>query len=89
MSISKDKLDSTIRRIFAEVFTMQADGAPAPDLAGDTILLNTGMDSLGFAILVTMLEEELGFDPFSLSTEAYYPSTYDEFLTFYLGNQPA
>lgn len=89
MSISKTNLDATIRQLFAEVFTMQADGAPAPELAGDTVLLNTGMDSLGFAILVTRLEEELGYDPFSLSTEAYYPSTYDEFLAFYLDNQPA
>ncbi len=89
MSHSQAALDSTIRSLFAEIYTMQADGAEAPDLKGDTVLLETGMDSLGFAILVTRLEEELGFDPFSLSTEAYYPSTYDEFLAFYMANQPS
>lgn len=89
MSYSKTELDKTIRRLFAETYTMQADGADAPPLGGDTVLLETGMDSLGFAILVTRLEEDLGYDPFSLSRAAYYPSTYDEFLAFYMDNQPS
>lgn len=41
------------------------------------------MDSLGFAVLVVMLEDELGFDPFVLSEEAYYPRTFGEFVRFY------
>lgn len=89
MSHSKAELDSTIRNLFAETYIMQDSGAMSPQLKGDTVLLDTGMDSLGFAILVTRLEEELGYDPFSLSTEAYYPATYDEFLTFYMENQPS
>ena len=37
---------------------------------------------------VEELEEELGFDPFSLETEAYYPVTYGDFLKFYMSHQP-
>lgn len=35
-------------------------------LNGGVILLDTGPDSLGFAILVARPEEELGYDPFVL-----------------------
>jgi hypothetical protein len=52
------------------------------------VLTPDRLDSLGFAILVTRLEEELGYDPFSLSAAPYYPSTYGEFLSFYAENQP-
>lgn len=82
-------IERTIRDLFAQVYGAQNDGAGAPALADDTVLLETGLDSLGFAILVTRLEEELGYDPFSLSTEAYYPRTFREFVDFYVANQPA
>jgi len=50
----------------------------------ETVLLeSSGLDSLGFAILVTRLEEELGYDPFTLSSEAYYPRTFGDFVDFY------
>ena len=89
MTLEKPTLDSKIREIFADTFTMQNEGQVAPVLASDTVLLETGLDSLGFAILVTRLEEELGYDPFSLSADAYYPRTYQEFLDFYEENQPS
>ncbi|UXU74430.1 MULTISPECIES: acyl carrier protein [unclassified Paracoccus (in: a-proteobacteria)] len=82
-------IEPTIRALFAEVYSTQTGGAPAPELIDGTILLETGLDSLGFAILVTRLEEELGFDPFSLATEAYYPTTFREFVDFYAVHQPA
>ena len=49
----------------------------------DAILLETGLDSLGFAILVALLEEELDFDPFQLMDEPVYPNTFAEFVTIY------
>lgn len=88
MAYSTQTLDQVIRRLFAETFVGQNEGLPAPTLTDDTVLLETGIDSLGFAILVTHLEEELGYDPFSLSARPYYPSTYREFLAFYANNQP-
>lgn len=83
------QLEQSIRSLFGEVFASQSGGAAMPELKDDTILLDTGLDSLGFAILVTRLEEELGFDPFSLATEAYYPATFREFVNFYEIHQPA
>ena len=41
------------------------------------------LDSLGFAVLVTRLEERLGYDPFSLMDEAVYPATFREFVEVY------
>ncbi len=82
-------LDASVRTVFAEVYSGQHFGAPAPDLADDTVLLDTGLDSLGFAILVTRLEEDLGYDPFSLATEAFYPRTFREFVDFYAAHAPA
>jgi acyl carrier protein len=52
-------------------------------LNDDTILLESGLDSLAFAVIVTRLEDALGYDPFSLSDEAYYPITLGEFIAFY------
>ena len=90
MSISSQAagLETTVRTLFAEVFTAQNVGTKAPALTDDTVLLDTGLDSLGFAILVTRLEEDLGYDPFSLATEAFYPRTLREFVDFYAAHAP-
>ncbi|WP_322003678.1 acyl carrier protein [Marinobacter alexandrii] len=53
------------------------------ELQDDTVLLDSGLDSLGFAILVARLEEELGFDPFVEMEEAVYPTTFGEFVAIY------
>ena len=62
---------------------LEEDGLEIPPLDDDTVLLDTGLDSLGFAVLVTRLEEELGYDPFTLMTEAVYPRTVAEFVSVY------
>ncbi|MGF1692745.1 acyl carrier protein [Photobacterium kagoshimensis] len=58
------------------------------ELTDDTVLLESGLDSLGFAILVARLEEELNYDPFSLMDQAVYPTTLKEFVTIYRQYQP-
>ncbi|OBZ92314.1 hypothetical protein ADU59_27365 [Pararhizobium polonicum] len=78
-----------MRNRLTEVFSSQAGDGEIPALTDGTVLLETGLDSLGFAILVTQLEEELGYDPFSLATEAYYPTTFRQFVDFYAAHQPA
>lgn len=55
-------------------------GLPLED---KTVLLETGVDSLGFAILVTKLELTLGYDPFTLMDEPVYPVTFGEFAELY------
>ena len=56
-----------------------------PPLTDDLVLLNSGFDSLGIAILVARLEETLGVDPFteSASDEMPYPVTLGDFIRFY------
>jgi acyl carrier protein len=46
-------------------------------------LLNSGLDSLSFAILVTRLEDSLGIDPFTESEDAQFPVTFGDFVNFY------
>jgi acyl carrier protein len=54
-----------------------------PPLSDATQLLDSGLDSLGFAILVTRLEDRLGFDPFASAEEAYFPVTLGDFIRVY------
>jgi Phosphopantetheine attachment site len=63
-------------------------GTDPPVLTDDTLLLETGLDSLGFAIVVARLDDELGYDPFSIAEDAYYPQTFSEFLDFYKRYEP-
>ena len=78
----------TISVTFSRVFIEQVEGASLPLLSEDLVLLESGLDSLGFAVLVVELEEALGFDPFSISAEAFYPSTFGEFVSFYEKHEP-
>ena len=52
-------------------------------LTDDLVLLESGLDSLGFAVLVSTLEVELGYDPFTLMDDPYYPRTFGEFVEIY------
>ena len=82
-------LFTQIRTVYQEVYSSQNKGVSAPDIKNETVLLDSGLDSLGHAILITRLEEKLGYDPFSISTEAYYPRTFGELVEFYRVNIPA
>ena len=59
-----------------------------PPLEDDLSLHETGFDSLGFAILVARLEDELGVDPFTISEDAAFPLTIGDFIKAY-ENAPA
>jgi aryl carrier-like protein len=52
-------------------------------LTDDAILLNTGLDSLCFAVLVARLEDRLGVDPFSVSDDITFPVTLGDFVRVY------
>jgi len=52
-------------------------------LTDDLNLLESGLDSLCFAILVARLEDELGCDPFSASDDIRYPVTLGDFVSVY------
>ena len=59
------------------------DTRSLPPLTDDLVLLDSGLDSLGIAILVARLEETLGFDPFTESDDVAYPVTLGDFIKFY------
>jgi hypothetical protein len=46
-------------------------------------LVDSGLDSLCFAIVVTRLEGAVGIDPFSVSEDAPFPVTFGDFISFY------
>lgn len=52
-------------------------------LRDDLVLLDSGLDSLGFAVLVARLEDKLGVDPFTASDEAVFPVTFGDFVKVY------
>ena len=54
-----------------------------PDLDEHTPLLQSGLDFLGFAILIARLEEALGYDPFTSMSEPVYPQTLGELTAIY------
>ena len=54
-----------------------------PPLTDDLVLLNSGLDSLAIAILVTRLEDTLGLDPFTESEGTSYPVTVGELIQLY------
>ncbi|WP_298356605.1 acyl carrier protein [Rhodoblastus sp.] len=52
-------------------------------LTDDLVLLNSGLDSLCFAILVASLEDKLGVDPFTERDDVQFPVTLGDFARFY------
>jgi acyl carrier protein len=52
-------------------------------LADDLVLLDSGLDSLCFAVLVARLEDQLGLDPFTASDDVAFPVTLGDFVKVY------
>ena len=52
-------------------------------MADDLLLVESGLDSLCFAIVVARLEDALGVDPFSTGAEINFPTTLGDFIKFY------
>jgi acyl carrier protein len=72
---------SQIAALFAEVAGEQHKTL-AP-LSAELGLLETGLDSLCFAIVVARLEDRLGIDPFSTEDEIEFPVTVGDFIALY------
>jgi len=76
-------IKKTIEETYMEVLEQIGSELLVPELNDDIVLLESGLDSLGFAILVATLEEKLEFDPFTMMDEPFYPSTFGEFVSIY------
>jgi len=70
-------ITSEIERVAAE------QNAKLAPLSDDLILLDSGLDSLCFAILVARLEDSLGVDPFTASDDITFPVTLGDFVQAY------
>lgn len=72
---------STVLSQFKQV-AMEQNKTLAP-LSDGLALLESGLDSLCFAIIVARLEDELGVDPFSAAESAHNPATLGNFIKIY------
>jgi len=61
----------------------QEQGKKLAPLSDSLVLLESGLDSLCFAIIVARLEDRLGVDPFNASTQSDFPVTLGDFIRFY------
>ena len=58
-------------------------------LSDDLKLLDSGLDSLSFALIVARLEDALGFDPFDVADDLKFPVTFGEFVKLYADHSKA
>jgi len=52
-------------------------------LADRLKLLESGLDSISFALIVMKLEDALGYDPFDSDTIVKFPVTFGDFVKLY------
>jgi len=74
-----------IRSEIEDEFTLVANqqNKKLQRLSDDLVLMESGMDSLCFAILVARLEDRLGIDPFEMAEDVRFPVTFGDFVQFY------
>jgi hypothetical protein len=72
---------STVISQFEQVAAEQ-HRALAP-LSDNLRLLDSGLDSLSFALIVARLENALGFDPFDVAGDIKFPVTFGDFVKLY------
>jgi acyl carrier protein len=75
----------SVRTKIAEQFQQVAkeqDRSLQP-LTDDLKLVQSGLDSLSFAIIVARLEDTLGVDPFNTAESLDFPVTFGDFVRLY------
>jgi hypothetical protein len=75
----------TIREtIISQIESVAANqGKNLAPLTDDLPLLESGLNSLCIAILVAVLDDKLGIDPFSGAVEAPFPVKLGDFIALY------
>jgi acyl carrier protein len=74
-------VEDTVRAQFEQVAIEQH--RKLSKLSPELKLLDCGLDSLSFALIVARLEDALGFDPFEAAEEMKFPITYGDFVKLY------
>ena len=72
---------STIQSQFESVAVEQE--RKLATLTDDLKLIDCGLDSLSFAIVVARLEDSLGVDPFNSDQAVDFPVTFGDFVRLY------
>ena len=75
------RIRSTILQEIREIASEQ--GKTVAPLRDELILLDSGLDSLCFAILLARLEDKLGLDLFGASDNYYLPVTLLDLIKYY------
>jgi hypothetical protein len=85
MTETATAVTSAVRDAVANSFqqTAAAQHRTLQPLSDGLVLIDSGLDSLCFAIIVTQLEDELGVDPFSDLDDAFFPVSFGEFVQLY------
>ncbi|MCL4408943.1 MAG: acyl carrier protein [Gammaproteobacteria bacterium] len=82
MTIRSYQVEQLIRDVMDEV-AAETGREELGVIEGNTILSDSGLDSLGFAILVARLEQKTGYDPFSRLPAEQFPHTFSELVAVY------
>jgi len=74
----------SIESVISEQFQRVAEeqNKTLTPLSPETLLIDSGLDSLCMAIIVARLEDQLGIDPFN-GEEVDFPVTFGDFVKFY------
>ncbi len=73
-------VEAIVRAEFEQV--AREHNKPVREFDDDMVLLESGLDSLCFAIILTRLEDQLGVDPFTRE-DMFFPVTLGDFIRFY------
>ena len=79
--VNRSSIRSEIQVVFEQVAAEH--GKDLRPLSDELLLLESGLDSLCFAIIVARLEDRLEIDPFSTAEEIEFPVTLGDFIRFY------
>ncbi len=73
----------SVRAVISDTFTQVAveQQRTLSHLSDNVRLLDSGLDSLSFALIVARLEDSLGYDPFITSDS--FPVTFGDFVKLY------
>ena len=77
----RDTIEAEFQRVAKE---QKRQLAPLTD---NLRLLDSGLDSLSFALIVARLEDVVGFDPFETADDMRFPVTFSEFVKLYSDQQ--
>ena len=74
-------VETIIRAEFEQV--AREHHRPLATFDDDMVLLESGLDSLCFAVIMARLHAQLGIDPFATSEPVWFPVTLRDFIKFY------